>query len=220
MRRIVIPLLLAVFILGAAQKPALAGPGSMAPVGVVLQATHATVSAGAALSGASVFDGDALMTDNGGSLQVRFGGSQAYLMPHSSAVVHESGVNGFGATLMGGTVILSSAKNETFQLIADGATIRPATSAATVGQVTMISPTELVLTSQKGAIEASLDGEVKTLQEGNSVRMVIQPADPAGSGGPQTRRAGRNHFLWIALALVGVGVGIALWQALVSPDKP
>ena len=185
-------------------------------MGVVLQANHASVGSLGAMNGGSVFDGDALSTDTGGTLQVRFGGSQAYLLPRSMAVVHQAKA-GFGATLNSGSLIVASEKGNSFTLLADGATIRPATSGATVGQVTLVSPTELLLSSEKGSLEVSMDDDVKTLPEGKSVRMLIQPPDP---GSPQTRRAGRNRFLWIFLAAVGAGVGIALWQALESPHKP
>jgi hypothetical protein len=136
------------------------------------------------MNGASVYDGDSLVTDNAGTMQVRFGGSQAYLLNHSSATIHQpANGSGFGATLTSGSMVLSSPKGESFVVLANGATIRPATAAPTVGEVTMVSPTELVLTSNRGTLEASLDGEVQSLPEGHSVRMVIQPADPASPQG-------------------------------------
>jgi hypothetical protein len=271
------------FLTGAfVQMPALAAPGgspsAAATMGIVLQANHAQVSADLAASGATVFDGDSLLTDSLGTLQVRFGGSQAYLLPNSAATVHQSAA-GFGATLTGGTVIVSSSGGQAFFLLADGATIRPGSSQPTTAQITMVSPHELNLVSEKGSLEISMDSEVKTIAEGSSFRMVIDPAGAAGSAEPQGAQqwsptvsyskgdvvtyngvmyqslqgnnldnvpgekkgpwkggkggpnasgngsgnaspTGSNRFLLFALGLVGLGVGIGLWQALVSPDKP
>jgi len=223
-RKLVITLLLPIFGIALMHIPAQAAPAGsvVSPMGVVLQAHRAQVGTSLAMSGATVFDGDALATETEGTLQVRFGGSQAYLQPKSSAVVHASS-GGFGANLKYGSVILSSANGEMFSLLANGATIRPGTSQPTVGQVTWVNANELLLTSRKGSLEVSMDGDVKTVAEGNSYRMVIQPSQSTAGPGPQgsgTLTAGRNRFLFIAIALVGTGVGIGLWQALVSPSAP
>jgi hypothetical protein len=157
--------------------------------GIILQANHASVSASTAISGATVYGGDSLLTDAGGTLQVRFGGSQAYLMPRSSILVGDASA-GLGATLTSGTVIVSSAAGDTFHLLADGAAIRPATSQATVGQITLVNPRELLLTSSRGSLEVTMDNEVKTLPEGSSVRMVIQPPDAAAASSPDPQANG------------------------------
>jgi hypothetical protein len=215
-----ISLALLILTVAFAKMPVMAAPAGSAPMGIVMQANSAQVSADTVTSGASVFDGDTLATANGGTLQVRFGSSQAYLLPNSSAVLHQGGA-GFGATLTGGTMVVSSASGEGFRLVADGATVRPATGQPTTAQITMVNPHELNLLSQRGSLEISMDGEVKTVPEGSSYRMVVEPADPgspAPQGGPNP--TGSNHFLLFALALTLVGVGVGVALALVSPSKP
>jgi hypothetical protein len=200
--------------------PVKAAPAGSAPLGIVMQANSAQVSSDTVTSGATVFDGDSLSTGAGGALQVRFGNSQAYLLPNSSVSVHQ-GAAGFGGTLNGGTVVLSSTGADGFNLLADGATLRPAGTQPTTAQITMVNSHELNLVSQKGALEISMDGQTQTVPEGSSYRMVVEPGAAAGpqrKGGAAS--GGVNHFLLFALALVGVGVGVGLWLALVSPDKP
>jgi hypothetical protein len=200
--------------------PAMAAPAGRVSAGVVLQANHAYVSQDNVTSGATIFDGDSIATGNGGTLQVRFGNSQAYLLPQSSAVVHQ-GAAGFGATLTAGTVVVSSTGGEGFRLLADGATLQPASGQPTTAQITMVNPHELNLISQKGSLEISMDGEVKTIPEGSSYRMVVEPADPGSPAAPQgANHTGSNHFLLFALTLVGVGIAVGLVLALESPDKP
>jgi hypothetical protein len=175
-----------------------------------------------AINGATVFQGDRLATDEAGQLRVRFGTSQAHLFAGSSATVNQSG-GAFGAELISGTVSMSSANGETFSLTANGAAVRPGASQATVAQVTRVSPRELLLSSHKGALEVTFNGEVTTLAEGKSYRMLMDPADaqvPQGSrpaGRPRSRRA---IFIFVGAAAAITGIAISRAFVTVSPSTP
>jgi hypothetical protein len=137
---------------------------------------------------------------------------------NSSALVHGL-PNGFSADLAAGTVVVSSSQGQTFQLLADGATIRPAGTQGTVGQITKVSATELLLSSSRGGLEVTYGGEVKTVEAGSSYRMEIDPedADPGPQGGPlHTGRRRRAAYYAIAGG-VAVVTGILIWRALMSP---
>jgi hypothetical protein len=176
------PALTALVIAGLIQGPAIAdAAGGYSPVGLVLQADRARVGDDWAATGATVFDGERLWTDNAGSLRVRLGGSQAYLPPKSAAIVHQ-GDGGFDANLQSGTVVLSSASGDSFHLTADGATIQPHTNQPTVAQVTLVSPSELLLYSRRGALEVFMEDQLEIVPEGGSYRMMIQPAEPSPQG--------------------------------------
>jgi hypothetical protein len=118
------------------------------------------------------------------------------------------------------TLFRSSGKGQAFELLANGAKIRPAGDQATVAQVSWINAKELLLTSNHGAIEVSMGDEVSTVEAGNSYRMVIESADsgPQQAGAPH--RTGRNRFAIILIAAVSVGTAIGVWRALVSPSAP
>ncbi len=209
--------------------PAMAIPPNpaSAPLGVVLQADGAQVGADITSGGATIYDGDRLETDRQGTLRVRLGGPQMYLHPGTAADVHFLS-KGFSANLMHGTVVISSAAGDAFELLADGATIRPLGTQPTIAQVTWVDADELLLTSNRGAIEVSIDGEVKTIEAGNSYRMEIQTDDSGsqdkgnqGSGQPPVHTGHRRRraiFLWIATLSTLTSVGI--WRATVSPDAP
>jgi hypothetical protein len=211
------------------EAPVMAAPApagsAMSPLGVVLQADHAVIGAGEAAVGSTVFDGDALSAGNGGDLRVRFGNSQVYLLQNTGAIVHQSS-NGFDTALSNGTVILSSSDAGSFRVLADGATIRPLTPGAASAQITRVGPSELVLTARKGALEVSMDDDVKTVAEGTSVRMLIQPPDAAaaaatpGSPRPSVLSAGRNRFIFILLVAIAIGVTVGVIEATLSPHKP
>ena len=201
--------------------PVMAAPASSpsAPLGVVLSSENAHVGAGVTTSGATIYDGDRLQTYENSTLRVKLGSGQIVLRQNSAADVHAF-PNGFLANLNSGTVVASSVEGQTFQLVADGATIRPLNTEATSGQVSMVSPTELILTATRGTLQITMGEEVKTLEAGNSYRLEVE-SDNAASADPQTAQpTARNHFLWIAIPVVAAVTGVVIWRALVSPSSP
>jgi hypothetical protein len=204
------------------QVPALAGSASSpsVPLGVVVSAESSNLGAGVTTSGATIYDGDHLRTQENSTLRIRLGSGQMVLRQSTRADVHAF-PNGYSASLAEGTVVVSSPEGQTFQLIADGATIRPANSQATSGQISMISPTELILTGIRGTLEVSMGDEVKTVEAGSSYRLEVEPEDaepvPAGQSPHPT---GRNRFIFILIPLIAAVAGIIIWRALVSPTVP
>ena len=201
--------------------PVMAAPASSpsAPLGVVLASENANVGAGVTTSGATIYDGDHLRTPENSTLRVKLGSGQLVLRQNTIADVH-SFPNGFSANLNAGSVIVSSAEGQTFQLLADGAVIRPANAQATTGQISMINSNEMILTATRGTLEVVMGDEVKTLEAGNSYRMEVESEDPPAMPQQSTRPTARNHFLWIAVPAVAAVTGVVIWRALVSPTTP
>jgi hypothetical protein len=221
-------LLMGLLVSALVQAPVMAAPAASvpAPIGVVVQSDRAFLGGEGAANGASIFDGDGLETGRAGSVSLRFGASQAYLPAASSAVFHQfsrslgqSSGQGFGADLIGGTIVLSAAEGDTFQLVADGAQIRPATSQLTIAQVTKVSDNELIVNSRRGVLEVLAESEIKSIPEGTSYRMILQPADPAPAS-QVTTPGGRNRVVWVLITGAVVGTTVAVVLALLSPCKP
>jgi hypothetical protein len=221
-RRLTTGVLVALFAILFMQVPANGGPASSASaaLGVVVSAENSNLGAGVTTSGATVYDGDHLQTPANSTLRVRLGSGQMVLRQSTTADVHAF-PNGYSANLVNGTVVVSSPVGQTFQLIADGATVRPASSQATSGQISIISPTELVLTGIRGPMEVSMGDEVKTVEAGSSYRLEVEPdeAEP-GPAGQSPRPTGRNHFILILIPLIAAVAGIIIWRALISPTAP
>jgi hypothetical protein len=222
-RTLLTVLLVAAFSLVMVQMPAIAAPATSpaAPLGVVVSAENANVGAGVTTSGATIYDGDRLQTPANSTLRVRLGSGQLVLRQNTSADVHAL-PGGFSANLNSGTVVLSSIEGQTFQLIADGATVRPANGQPTSGQVSMISSKELVLTSTRGTLEVTMGDEVKTVEAGSSYRLEVESEDPGPGPYPQSspHPTARNRFLWIAIPAVAAVTGVVIWRALISPTTP
>lgn len=222
MRTLFTAVLFTIFSIALMEAPVLAAPASSpsAPLGVVLSADNANVGAGVTTSGATIYDGDRLQTPANSSLRVRFGSGQMVLRQNTLADVHAF-PNGFSASLAAGTVVVSSAEGQTFEVLTDGATIRPANAQPTSGQISRISATEVILTSTRGTLQVTMGDEVKTLEAGSSYKMEVESEDPGPWPNPQNPHpTARNHFLWIAIPIAAAVTGIVIWRALVSPAAP
>jgi hypothetical protein len=202
-----------------------------AAIGTITSATGAHVGAAAASSGSTVFGGDHLSTEKFGSLQVRAGAARFMLSSASSAAVDvTAGVP--SARLLAGTVVFSTANARAFLLNASKAEIRPQTDQPTVAQVSYINEKELQVRSTRGSLAITVDGETQIVPEAMAYRVILDPESyyaaenaqgPRGvgtrQGGPPLK-AGKSHFLLIAIIVTGIATGVALYEALQSPDAP
>jgi hypothetical protein len=218
-------IVLALLIFGLITLPANAAPMATA-LGVVITASQARVGNSKAMNGSTVFPGDRLSTTETGHLQVRFGRTQARFLPGSLAVVGQTPA-GVNAHLLSGAVSLSSAAGDSFSLSANQAVVRPAASQDVVAQVTRVSPAELLLSSSKGALEVTFDGEVTTLEPGHTYRMLLDPAaaEPQGPAGTPPSRVSKKRAAFIILGVAGAATGIAIAavggsSSPVSPSAP
>ena len=205
-----------------------------APLGTVIAADRAHVGEAGANVGTTVYSGDRVSTDLQGSMQVRAGAARLLLQSASSAIVDDNeGTR--SAKLVLGTATFSTGNARAFTLYASKAAIRPQTDAPTIGTVTYVSETELLVTARRGGLTVTVEDEVQVVPEGNSFRVLLDPSEAAqgpegagsgkhdhdrnrGSGGPLA--AGRSRFLMLATAMIAAGTAVAVYKALESPDRP
>ena len=213
--------LAAILSFALAGAPVMAAPASpaSAPLGVVVQAEHAQVGADATSGGATIYDGDSLQTTWSGSLRANLGGPQMFMRQNTATQVHNL-PNGFSAELTSGTVVVSSKGSQAFELLADGALIRPSGTEPVVAQVTRASAKELLISSTRGSLLVTMGDEVKTVEPGGSYRLEVEAdtSDPGPQGGPF--HTARNRFIWFAVFAVSGATAIGVWRALVSPSAP
>ena len=203
--------------------------GSPAPaIGTVTSASNAHIGATAASVGSTVFAGDRLSTEQFGSIQLRVGAARLLLSGSSSVALSEDQGNP-SATLLGGTVVFSTANAKAFVLHASTASIRPKTDEPTVAQVTYVNDKELRVRSNRGALAITVEDETQYVAEGMAYRVILDPdsyyaaqtAQGAGTNNrKEPRKAGRSRFLLIAIIITSVATGVALYEAWVSSDGP
>src|SRR6202140_4730693 len=200
--------------------------------GTVVSAEGANVGGGSLSAGTTVFGGDRLFTTGTGSVQVRAGAARLLLSGDSSAILAKDEISPI-ASLTHGTAIFSTATSKAFAMHVGSMVIRPGTDAPTVAQVTVIGPKQLVVRRTRGAVSVAVDDDVRVIPEGMAYRIVLDPTeaelaaadqDPQGVGSGRRagrpRRAGRNRFVWFAIGVSALILGLALSEALESPDRP
>ncbi|MCL4524809.1 MAG: hypothetical protein M1453_08380 [Acidobacteria bacterium] len=214
-RRQVIAVLLATLLV--------APPGfgaSSKPLGVVLEARNASIRATDGLPGTTVFAGDTVVTSHAGRMRIRIGEAQIEVMPQS-VVVFEELESVAGATVVQGTVGFSSPETGSVAVRAAGIVIRPQPKRATQGQVTLVGPTELLVTSYRGPLELTMGDESLTVPEGTTYRVQgdSRGPGPAGAGADAARRAPFRAFLITFAVVVVPLVTFITIDLLASPSS-
>ena len=206
---------------GAAEKP----------LGMVTQSSAARLDSAAAAVGATVYPGDTIDTDATGSIRLRAGTAQYYLMSASSSRLQPS-PNGISAELVHGTAGFASGATDVVELSALGATVRSRSGEAVHGRVTIVGANELVVTSFRGPFDISIDGDTHEIPDGQSVRVQIVDAQDQGGGskggnGSGTIPAVRNRkklllVVMYSAAAVAAGVGgyFIYHELNESPHRP
>lgn len=134
------------------------------------------------------------------------------------------------STLLAGTAVFSTARDAAFELCASGARIRAQGGAPATGQVTLVGPSELILTSRKGTLVITVEEDMQVVPESASYRVLLEsPEHAAAAQGPrgagtkdQKPPSGRQRrFTLVAImAAVATVTAIAVLKALESPDRP
>jgi len=198
------------------------GFGSQAkPLGVVLETHNASLRATDGLPGTTVFAGDTVSTAHSGRMRVRMGEAQIEVLPES-VVVFEELDSVAGATLVHGALSFSSPESGTVAVRATGIVIRPQPKRFTHGQVTVVSPSELLVTSFRGPLELTLENESLVVPEGTTYRVVQgdrRGPGPVGAGAEAARRAPFKAFLVAFVAVAVPLTTLLLYQALASPSS-
>jgi hypothetical protein len=202
------------------------------PLGLITQAQAAHLGTATVVIGTSVYTGDTLTTDEGGTVRLRIGGSQVYLLASSSATLsaNSSAVN---ASVDRGTVGFSSNGADQIALEIPEGILRAANGQPAYGQVTILSPLEVIISAYRGTLVLDNDGELHEIPAGKSYRVTMdlepasQPQAPAGAEtgagvNPKVRRAKRRHLVFDLILLSAMGAtSWALWyEWSMTPSAP
>ncbi len=190
------------------------------PFGVVALADHAHVSAAAASNGATVYPGDAVDTEGGGTLRLTIGKGQVYLLSSSAANLGQK-AEVLNASVLRGTVGFSSLTAQQFELQTPEGVISAANGLPAFGQVTLTGPRELTVTAFKGSLLLERNDQKLTILEGQSYDVAVVPNEPS-QGPAGVKSAYNDHLVWKLIVIgVAAGVGYWLWQHFSqSPASP
>jgi hypothetical protein len=201
------------------------------PLGMVIQAQEAELDNAKLEVGTSVFRGDTVVTDTGGGLRLKLGGSQLYLLADSAATLAQN-ATAIHAVVAHGTVGFSSNGTDNIELEIPQGILRAADGLPAYGQVTILSAQEVVISAYRGALVLDNDGELHTIPAGKNYRVTMefdqaeQQTAPASTGGdnpiiqPRKRRRRKLAFYLIFAGAVA-GLSYAIWDHTdQSPSTP
>jgi hypothetical protein len=123
--------------------------------GIVTQARNATLGNSSVSAGLSIYDGDTLTIDVNGALTLRTAASMVRLGRQSRVTLRSAVCGGKCAQLdlSAGTVAFAAPQTAAIEIRADQANIRPATEAATLGQITIIKGSSFEIYARRGALK-------------------------------------------------------------------
>lgn len=199
-------------------------PARPSVVGVVLAAKHVRLNTTTVTVGATVYDGDRFSTETGGMLRLRSGTTGLELAEASVMSVQNpaDGAQGIEVNLQSGTLVFSSERVASLDVIAREASICPAADSRTVAQITVTGPKELVIRARRGAVRFSYRGETETLAEGKSYRVILDPPNnrPKEEPLPPSKLPKGFKIVIIGEGAAVVGWGIYELRESESPDRP
>ena len=209
--------------------PALAATAK--PLGLVVQAREALLDNSTLAVGTTVYPGDTVQTDEGGTLRLKFGTNQLYLLS-SSAATFSQNENTIRATVGRGTVGFSSNASSELELAIPQGILRAGRGQAASGQVTITNPQEVVVSAYQGALVLDNEGEFHTIPAGKTYRvtMDLEPAaqpEPARRDQDPNKDAGviptKRRKLYFELILIGaaaIGTYFIWREVTESPSIP
>ena len=188
--------LIAILAAGLLNLPAYAANDS--PLGMIIQAEGlAHLGPAKAAIGSTVYPGDSIFTEAGGTMRMRVGTSQVYLLSESGASLTQ-GKDMVHVVVAHGTVGFSSPANDPIGLDTPLGFVHPVAGHPAFGQVTLNSRIEMIVTAYHGDLIVEENGNTHTILEGKSYRITTdleQPAAPptassqSGQGSGTTKSA-------------------------------
>lgn len=214
------------------------------PLGMVAKSLSARVGNNAANDGETVFSGDLVSTQDGGSLLVRIGTLSLQLEGNSSAYIFGTPYGGIVELLKGSAVYERPEGPQNIVIVASDVRITPVLSSPGMGRVRLDDPCKISVTVQRGQAAVRVGTESKLVEAGKSFRVLAEyavsvqearspEADDyhsshyhrpcAGSQSAQGRppiAPGHSKFIYLATGTAIAVTLIPTLEALESPNRP
>jgi hypothetical protein len=198
-------------------------------LGIVVQANHASLGSHETSNGTTIYDGDLLSTEAGGTLQAHGEGVTLQLAEKSSAIVRNgksAESKEFEAELVAGSVIMSVTTGTPWAVATHSARVRPEANHGVV-QVQILGKREVAIFAQRGPALLYYRDETATIPESKIYRLLLDPDDEEATSGGGAR-PGHHGRAFVLFGVAGAGLGIPIPLARhhkhkhddESPDRP
>jgi hypothetical protein len=147
-------------------------PQNAQPIGIVTATGRAQIGSSTASVGASVFAGDLLRTEAGDGMIVHVGKVQFFLHENSIATLYLR-PNGAVAELEQGTLTFSTpVATDAVEVLVSDVRVLPKILGATVGEVSIVNPCELRVSSQVNPLQVLRGKSEHVVQEVTTYRVA------------------------------------------------
>jgi len=182
------------------------------PLGMVVLAENARLDNASAIKGADLYSGDVLSTDAGGSLRLKVGASQVYLLSSTSATLAQE-EGRVRAKVERGTLGFSVVAPDQLSVETPLGVVRSADGQHVFGQVMVLSSRQIQVSSFEGTLLVDSNGQLKTIEPGATYTATLAAdSDAAGAQGPNG--AVKPGINWKRVAVIaGIMGGAALAAA-------
>jgi hypothetical protein len=206
-------------------------PAAVPPLGIVTHAEHAYIGSAAASMGSSIYEGDRMSTEVDGTLRVSIPALTLQLNAQTVLTVRppDKADDEVETDLASGTLVFSAAETGKIVVMADGAMVRPALRLPTIAQIRLVSPRELRIYAQRGAVEFFYRGESDVIAQGTACQVLLDPIEreiamatepePNGTKPAQGKKSGKSRPAFLLVA-IGIAAGIAIPMAEHHPESP
>jgi hypothetical protein len=231
---------LAVASLNAQTQPNTAAPA----LGLAARVQKAHIGDLPLTEGSTIYSGEYVSTEDGGSLLIRIGGLSLELLSSSAAHVYRTPYGAIAELDRGTAVYTTPGGQENLVVVASDVRVTPVLTVADMGRVIINDPCNVTVASQRGEADVRVGSESHYVEEGKAYRVraeneisyhqwVSPDVDdyhechshkPCAAvktvKGHAPVAAGQNRFMLVTGIVAG---GLTVWgvtEALESPSRP
>jgi hypothetical protein len=218
-----------------------ANPADVETLGIVVASREATLGNGTASDGATLYNGDRLVTAPNGGLSLRSGDAMLYMSGSTQVTLHRTPSHNpvikkslIRADVTSGSISFSLAPDQYFLVSAYGALIGPAAPMPTLGEITVLDRNAFEIRARRGPLKIVYYDDSEIIPEGKSYRVELADSDTDSSKSSagavssiktRPRPSGRRHFILLFLLGAGAiaavaGASVGYTQSVESPDCP
>jgi len=176
------------------------------PLGMVVASRHARLDNANAVAGVDVYSGDTFATDAEGSLRLKLGGSQIYLLASSSGKVLQQ-ENKVRASLKQGTLGFSTTTPGQIEIDTPLGRIHGANGERMHGQVVVLGADRMTVSAYQGTLVVSANDQEQIVKAGQSFAVSFAAEAAAGGQAPQGAVKPGVDKRRLAFMLLAIGGG-------------
>ena len=215
-----------------------------ASLGLVVRALKARIGDAELTEGSTIYSGDYVSTEDGGSLLLRIGGLSIELQSASAAHVYRTPYGAIAELDRGSVVYTTPGGHENLVIVASDIRVTPVLSVADLGQVTINDPCNVTVHSQRGQADVQVGSESHYVEEGKAYRVRAvseisyrqyvspdandyhdyhshKPCAPVQMvKGHAPVAAGQSRFLLVTGIVAGAATYFAVSEAMESASRP